>query len=160
MRSAASKEKSRRTRLLNEELDKLVTDATGRSASVANRASFLAVAAGVLVAASTAQVWTTAGAIGICALALASLSLLCAAVAMRPGKRLGIQAQRLVDRYLDSSRTANSIEEDIVRDKANIITAQEIDLRARAHWIIGGFISLTAGTILLTVTYALEVIGS
>jgi len=159
-KALAAKERFRRTRLLNEELDKLVTDAAERTASVANRASFLAVSTGVLVAASTAQLWNTAGVVGICALALASIGLLCAAVALRPGKRLGLQARRLVDQYLETTRTANSIEVDIVRDKANVLTAQEHDLRSRAHWVWGGFFSLAAGTILLTVVYAIEVIGS
>ena len=53
----------------NEELDRLVTDAAERTASVTNKASFLAVSAGVLVAASTVQLWVKAPTFGVVALA-------------------------------------------------------------------------------------------
>ena len=159
-RGAVAKESFRRTRLLNEELDKLVTDSSDRTSSVANKASFLAISAGVVVAASTAQQWTEAGIVGVCALALASLSLLCAAVALRPGKRPGLQAQRLVDLHLDTTRSADIVEIDIVRDKARVIAAQDIDLRSRASWVWSGFFSLAASTISLTVVYSIEVIGN
>ncbi|RYF05788.1 MAG: hypothetical protein EOO40_10055 [Deltaproteobacteria bacterium] len=148
-----------RVRLLNEELDALVVDSGTRAASVLNKASFLAVTAGVIVAASTAQLWTTAGVIGVCALVLASLAIFCAAAALRPGKRLGLQAQRLVDVYMDSTKSVRRIEAEIVRSKAQVIEAHENDLRNRATWVWAGFILLGAGTILLSIVYALEVIG-
>lgn len=47
-----------RIELLSEELDRLTVDAAERTASIANRASFLAISAGVLIAASTAQLWS------------------------------------------------------------------------------------------------------
>lgn len=148
-----------RVRLLNEELDALVVDSGTRAASVLNKASFLAVTAGVIVAASTAQLWTTAGVIGVCALVLASLAIFCAAAALRPGKRLGLQAQRLVDVYMDSTKSVRRIEAEIVRSKAQVIEAHENDLRNRATWVWAGIILLGAGTILLSIVYALEVIG-
>jgi len=149
-----------RVRLLSDELDKLMSDASERSESVNSRASFLAVAAGVLVAAATAQLWTQAEFVGIVALALASIGLLCAAVALRPAKRPGLIAQRLVDRYFDSRRSALEMEAEIVQDKASVISARESDMRSRAAWIVAGFFALASGTIALTVVYALEVIGT
>lgn len=148
-----------RIRLLNQELDALVVDSGTRAASVLNKASFLAVTAGVIVAASTAQLWTTAGVIGVCALVLASLAIFCAAAALRPGKRLGLQAQRLVDLYVDSTKSAAVVEAEIVRSKAQVVANHENDLRNRATWVWVGFILLGAGTISLSLVYALEVIG-
>ena len=148
-----------RIRLLNQELDALVVDSGTRAASVLNKASFLAVTAGVIVAASTAQLWTSAGVIGVCALVLASLAIFCAAAALRPGKRLGLQAQRLVDLYVDSTKSAQVVEAEIVRSKARVVANHENDLRNRATWVWVGFIMLGAGTISLSLVYALEVIG-
>ncbi|ROS47939.1 hypothetical protein EDF50_3281 [Frigoribacterium sp. PhB24] len=136
-----------------------MVDSGTRAASVLNKASFLAVTAGVIVAASTAQLWTTAGVIGVCALVLASLAIFCAAAALRPGKRLGLQAQRLVDLYVDSTKSAAVVEAEIVRNKAQVVANHENDLRNRATWVWVGFILLGAGTISLSLVYALEVIG-
>ena len=148
-----------RIRLLNEELDKLTTDAAERTASVTNKASFLAVSAGVLVAASTVQLWTRLAGFGIAALALSCVALACAAVAVRPGKRLGIRARRLVDRYADTTMNALQIEAQIVEDKATVITEREADLRARAVWVWSGFAALAFAAAALTVVFAAEVLG-
>lgn len=148
-----------RVRLLNEELDKLTTDAAERTASVTNKASFLAVSAGVLVAASTVQLWEKLAVFGVAALALACVALACAAVAVRPGKRMGIQARRLVDRFSDSTMTALQIESLIIEDKANVLALREEDLRARAVWVWCGFAALALAAASLTVVFAAEVLG-
>ncbi len=149
-----------RVRLVNEELDRLGTDAAERTASVTGKASFLAVSAGVLVAASTTQVWTVAAMFGVVALALACVALACAAVAVRPGKRCGIEAQRLVDRYVDSTQTAHQVELQLVRDKATVLRAREADLRARATWVWAGFATLAIAGAALTLVFAAETLGS
>lgn len=148
-----------RIRLLNEELDKLTTDAAERTASVTNKASFLAVSAGVLVAASTVQLWKTLATFGVAALALACVALAAAAVAVRPGRRIGIQARRLVDRFADSTATAMQIEAQIIEDKANVLALREDDLRARAAWVWSGFAALALAAAALTVVFAAEVLG-
>ena len=148
-----------RVRLLNEELDKLTADAADRTAGVTNKASFLAVSAGVLIAASTTQLWTTLAWFGVIALALACAALASAAVAMRPGKRLGIQARRLVDRFADSSMNALRIEALIVEDKAATLSQREIDLRSRAVWVWSGFAALAFAAACLTVAFSAEVLG-
>jgi Flp pilus assembly protein TadB len=148
-----------RVRLLNEELDKLAIDAAERTASVTNKASFLAVSSGVLVAASTVQLWTVAVGFGVGALAIACLALACAAVAVRPGKRMGIQARRLVDRYADSTLSALQIESQLVDDKANALTAREQDLRSRAVWVWCGFAALALAAAALTVVFTAQVLG-
>ncbi|WP_146168506.1 hypothetical protein [Rathayibacter caricis] len=149
-----------RVRLINEELDRLGTDAAERTASVNGKASFLAVSAGVLVAASTAQVWTVAAAFGVLALVLACASLTCAAVALRPAGRPGIEAQRLVDRYVDSTQSASQVETQLVRDKAAVLSARETDLRARATWVWVGFAALALAVAALTLVFAAETLGS
>ncbi|NQX13720.1 hypothetical protein HQQ80_18995 [Microbacteriaceae bacterium VKM Ac-2855] len=156
---AAGRAQFARVRLVNEELDKLGTDAAERTASVTGKASFLAVSAGVLVAASTVQVWTVAAVFGVVALALACAALTCAAVAVRPGKRLGIEAQRIVDRYVDSGQTAQQIEIQIVRDKATVLRTREADLRARATWVWVGFATLALAAAALTLVFAAETLG-
>lgn len=148
-----------RVRLINEELDRLVTDAAERTASVTNKASFLAVSAGVLVAASTVQLWAKAPTFGVVALALACIALFCAAVAVRPGKRMGIEARRLVDRYADSGMNALQVEMQLIEDKANVLTHREADLRDRAVWVWAGFAALAFAATALTVVFAIEVLG-
>ncbi len=148
-----------RVRLLNEELDRLTADAAERTASVNNKASFLAVSAGVLVAASTVQLWTKMPGFGVAALGLACVALACAAVAVRPGKRLGIEARRLVDRYADSNLTAQQVETQIIEDKANVLRLRETDLSSRATWVWAGFASLALAAASLTVVFAVEVLG-
>lgn len=155
----ATRARFARVRLLNEELDKLTTDAAERTASVTNKSSFLAVSAGVLVAASTAQVWETLAILGVAALALACAALACAAVAVRPGKRAGLQARRLVDRFSDSTATALQIEAQIIEDKASVLALREDDLRARAMWVWCGFAALALAAAALTVVFAMEVLG-
>lgn len=148
-----------RVRLLNEELDRLVTDAAERTASVNNKASFLAVSAGVLVAAATVQLWKAAPVFGVIALALACVALACAAVAVRPGKRLGLQARRLVDRFADATVNALQVETQLIEDKANVLTHREADLQARAVWVWAGFGGLAMAAASLTIVFAIEVLG-
>lgn len=156
---AAKRSRFARVRLLNEELDRLTSDAGERTASVTNKASFLAVSAGVLVAASTVQLWSRAPIVGVVALALAFVALACAAVAMLPGRRMGIQARRLVDRYLDSSMNALQVETQIVEDKTRAITERENDLRTRAVWVWSGFAALAMAAAALTIVFAIELLG-
>lgn len=148
-----------RVRLLNEELDKLTTDAAERTASVTNKASFLAVSAGVLVAASTVQLWEKLAGFGVAALALSCAALACAAIAVRPGKRVGILARRLVDRFADSNASALQIEAQIVEDKAAVLVLREDDLRARATWVWLGFAALALAAAALTIVFSAEVLG-
>ncbi|WP_417562909.1 hypothetical protein [Microbacterium sp.] len=153
-----------RIRLLNEELDRLGADAAEHTTSVSNKASFLAVSAGVLVAAATGQLatgqlWKVAPVFGAIALALACVALACAAVALRPAKRIGIEARRLVDRHLDCAHTAAHVEVELVSDKATVLEAREEDLAGRARWVWAGFGALAAGATSLAVVFGIEVLG-
>lgn len=154
-----AKRRHERVRLLNEELDRLTADVTERTVSVTNKASFLAVSAGVLVAATTSQLWSQFLWLGAAALMLACLGLLCAAVSLRPGRRFGIVAQRLTDTYLDSTKLAQDIEVDVVRIKSDAITRREGDLAARASWVWAGFGALVLSTVSLSIVFTAELFG-
>lgn len=148
-----------RHQVLNEELDRLTADAAERTASVANRASFLAVSAGVLIAASTAQLWAEKAVFGVAALGLGCIALLCATAASRPGKRPGLLAQRLVDKYADAEVSGDQILREVVRLKADALEAREGDLRNRAVWITAGFAVLVASAASLTAVVSAELMG-
>ncbi len=148
-----------RIELLSEELDRLTVDAAERTASIANRASFLAISAGVLIAASTAQLWSGRPIFGVAALGLACIALLCATAASRPGKRLGIRAQRLVDTYADADVTAGQVLSALVRQKADALELQEGDLSKRALWTTAGFTVLVLAAASLTAVVSAQLMG-
>lgn len=157
--AAARRLRFDRVRLLNEELDRLSVDAAERTASVSNKASFLAVAAGVLIAAVTAQLWRAAPAFGIVALGFACLGLASAAIALRPGKRLGIQARRLVDRHLDCEHSAAQVEDELVRDKATVLNDREKDIADRGRWVWIGFGGVAFAALSLSLVFSIEILG-
>ncbi|MFJ2543040.1 hypothetical protein [Microbacterium sp. NPDC087589] len=148
-----------RIELLNDELDKLTVDAAERTASIANRASFLAVSAGVLIAASTAQLWSARAIFGVVALGLGCIALLCATAASRPGKRLGLRAQRLVDTYADADVSGGQLLSAIVRQKADALEFREGDLSNRATWITAGFTVLVVSAAALTAVVSAQLMG-
>lgn len=149
-----------RVRLIHEDLDRLVTDASERTASISTKASFLAVSAGVIIAALTAQVWEHFPAVGVVAMALAVAGLLCAAIALRPGRRQGTTGRSLADRFIDSTASVQQIEPILVREKASHLTAREEDLRARSVWVWVGFIALGGAAILLAIIFSAELLGA
>lgn len=148
-----------RTELLNAEIDKLTTDAAERTASVANKASFLAVSGGVLIAASTAQLWSARSIFGVLALSIACVALFCATAASRPSKRLGLRAQRLVDTYAGADITGLHMLSSIVRQKADVLELREADLTNRAAWISAGFAALVLSAIALTIVVSAQLLG-
>lgn len=148
-----------RIELLNAELDRLTDDAAERTASIASRASFLAVSAGVLIAASTAQLWSERAVFGVAALGLGCLALLCATAASRPGKRLGLRAQRLVDTYADANVSGGQLLSAVVRQKADALELREGDLTNRATWITAGFTVLVVSAASLTAVVSAELMG-
>ena len=134
-------------------------DSTARAASVSGKASFLAVSAGVVLTAATSQLWANVALVGLISLALSCIALFSAAVALRPGRRLEIQARRLVDRHLDCEHSVAQVEAEIVSDKAAVLAAREDDLRSRAMWVWVGFGALVAAAISLSVVFGIEILG-
>ena len=155
----ALRQRFARIRLLNEELDRLTLDTSERAASVSNKASFLAVSAGVLITASTSQLWSELAWFGIVALLLGCAGLVCAAVALRPGRRLGLVAQRLADSYIDTTRSALVIETELVRSKSKAIAHREGDLAARAGWVWAGFALLVLASVSLSAVFTAQLLG-
>lgn len=149
----------RRVRLLNEELDRLATDATARAGGVANKASFLAVSAGVLITAAAAQTWHTVPVWGVAALVMATVALAAAAIALRPGTRPGVEARRLIDRHLHCDHRDSDVEVELVRDKAEVLTAYERDIAGRSVWVWGGFGALALASASLVAVFAYETLG-
>ena len=158
-REAVRRAEFARLRLIHEELDRLDLDAGQRSSSVLSKASFLSVATGVIIAAATARLWDGQPVLGAIALALACFSLVCASIALRPGNRLGILPQRLVDRYLDTTKAAITVEREIVLDKSKVLGFRENDITLRAKWVLVGFVLLIASTAALCITFAIETLG-
>jgi len=157
--AAARRLRFDRIRLLNEELDRLTVDAEQRTSSVSTKASFLAVSAGVLIAAATAQLWRQVPVFGVATLGLACIALAGAAIALRPGKRIGIQARRLVDRHLDCQHSAAQVEEELVRDKATVLADREKDIADRGRWVWVGFSGVAIAALSLSVVFSIEVLG-
>lgn len=157
--TAARRKRFDRIRLLNEELDHLMVDASTRTSGVTNKASFLAVSAGVLITAATTQLWERAPGYGVASLALSCLALACAAVALRPGKRPGIEARRLVDRHFDCDHSVAQVEAEIVRDKETVLTAIEHDIAGRGRWVWAGFGVLAVAALSLATVFSFELLG-
>lgn len=164
LREAAQQETEKRRAnharlgLVSSEMDRLLDDMRTRTASIANKASFLAVAAGVVITASTAQLWTRLVWFGVGALALACAGIVCAAIALRPEQRLGVSAQRITDLYLNTDKSPAAIERNLVSAKSDVITRQEKNLRGRAAWVWRGFAALTLAAISLAVVFSVEVL--
>ncbi|MGW9269820.1 hypothetical protein [Microbacterium sp. NPDC055599] len=149
-----------RIRMVHDELDRLGVDAAERTQSMATKASFLAVSAGVIIAAVTAQVWGHLVWFGIVALSLACLALICAAVALRPGRRAGLPARRIADKYINSTSSVEMIAPALAEEKATILAAREDGLRQQAIWVWIGFICLGAASLSLTVVFTAELLGA
>jgi hypothetical protein len=147
-----------RLALLNDELNILLADARERSASVANKSTFLAVSAGVLIAAISSTAWKELALLASIGLASSCLALLCAAIASLPSKTLGIVAQRLTDRHMSGDHSLLHIARGIVSDKSSGITLNEARLAARAKWTSAGFFLLIGGAVALSVVYTAEVL--
>ncbi|WP_092505700.1 hypothetical protein [Agrococcus jejuensis] len=158
--AARAQKRFDRVRLLNEELDRLSTDAATRSAGVSNKGSFLAVTAGILLTAATVQLWTQAPLYGVVSLGFACAALACAAIALRPGTRPGINARRLVDRHIDCDHLAAHVETEIVRDKATVLDAIEDDLKNRGRWVLAGFGASAVAAVCLAAVFSAELLGA
>jgi hypothetical protein len=149
----------RRVQLLNSEINLLVADSNVRYESVSSKATFLAVSTGVVIAAVTSQLWTALPILGVIALSCSSFALFCAAFALRPGKRLGIDAKGLSDRYLDSRLTSGQLEIEVVATKARAVAQREANVLNRARWVWCGFSGLFVAVVALTLVFAFETMG-
>ncbi|UTT62591.1 hypothetical protein [Microcella humidisoli] len=148
-----------RIRLIHEELDRLGADASARHSSIMSKGSFLAVAAGVVIAATSSRLWEVQPIVGLAALVLACLALVGSALALRPGQRIELLPQRLADKYVDSQLTAATVERQLVLDKAHVLVAREGDLKNRSLLVSTGFVLLILSTTALCITFSFETLG-
>ncbi|WP_412161711.1 hypothetical protein [Curtobacterium flaccumfaciens] len=142
--------------LVHNEVDLLRAGASDRRRSVDARASFLAVAAGIVITASASSQWRTAGWFAVIPLALATIALALAAIASRPERRTELSATRISDRYLDSEQSPSVIERSILESKVAAIQQQDTALSVRGNFISVGFVFLIASALTLTTVYAIN----
>jgi len=145
-----------RFNLVSDEIDHLVLSADERGRSVDNKASFLAVAAGVIfggqVQVSIVLPWFVASA----PLALAALSLACAGFALLPSKRLGTTPKLLWLTYRDSELSGAQVAERMTFAKVQYEERREISLGRRAKVIFYGFMFLFLSMIAFVSIYAVN----
>jgi hypothetical protein len=147
---------SLRIQLIHDETDRMRAEAADRQRSVDSKASFLAVAAGVVIAAAAASDWNQPWLIAILPMSFSALGLAFAAIALRPGTRDDITPQILYDRWADSEHSVGAVELDVLKKKIRAFTAREKVIRSRARATSVGFLFLLAGVISLAVVFALE----
>lgn len=136
-----------------------MVDASTRSSGVTNKASFLAVCAGVLITAATTQLWESAPGYGVASFALSCLALACAAVALLPGKRPGIEARRLVDRHFECDHSGAQVEAEIVRDKETVPNCDRTRHRQPRTLVWAGFGVLAVAALSLATVFSFELLG-
>jgi hypothetical protein len=110
-----------------------------RRRSLSARASFLAVASGVLIAASVTDGANNSTGWAAAQVALSVVGLVLAAVATIPENRRELSAIRLADRYLDSEKSPARIFREILDSKIQAMTTQERALRRRGNVVSLGF---------------------
>ena len=160
---AAEAEKARRQRqlarriqLIHNEIDLMRADAADRQRSVDSKASFLAVAAGVVIAAAASSDWHQPWLLAILPMSFSALGLAFAALALRPGTRDDITPEILYDRWVDSEKSVGTVENDVLKSKIRAFAAREKVISSRARATSVGFNFLLAGVISLAVVFALE----
>jgi len=160
---AAAEEKARRLKqlalriqLIHDETDLMRADAAERQRSVDSKASFLAIAAGVVIAASASSNWDQPWVLAVLPMLFSALGLASAAIALRPGTREGVTPQILFNRWADSEASVGTVEIDLLKSKIQAFSARENVIRSRARATSVGFIFLIAGVASLAVIFALE----
>jgi hypothetical protein len=145
-----------RVRLIHNEVDLMRADAADRARSVDFKASFLAVSAGVIIAAAASSDWHQPLLLALLPMTFSALGLGFAAIALRPGTRPDVTPQILFDRWADSERQAATVEADILKSKVAAFAEREKMIRSRARSTTIGFSFLLAAVLSLVVVFALE----
>lgn len=151
-----SKRFSERLELLTAEVDRLALSSTERSGKVDSKLSFLAVAAGIVIAGHTSIAWNLFWVASVPSMGLALASLVIAAIGLRPQKKFDLTADGLVALWLDSEETTTAIERSILKEKARLAALHEASLRSRGRLAMAGFWCLVLSAIALAVEYVVE----
>ena len=150
------RQKALRTRLLNDEVDRLRDDSTERARSVDSKSTFLAVASGIVITASTSHAWSSDWILGSLPLGLSSLALIAATFALLPGRRQDLTPRVLHERWDDTERNIADVEAAILRLKVSASSAREENIRRRAMIASLGFALLAASSVALVVVFSID----
>lgn len=140
-----------RMALIDAEVNAYLVVAEQREQSVSNKASFLAVTAGVVITATIAQTWCEFAAWGIASMVAAFASITLATIALRPGTRPGDTPRTLMKFYLDTDKSERAVRLSILVRKADAARERENALRCRGRIVLAGFIALVFSCLALTV---------
>jgi hypothetical protein len=154
--NARRKRSAQRVQMIHDEVNLMRADASDRARSVDSKASFLAVSAGVIIAAAASSQWTQPWGLAILPMSFSAIGLVFAAIALRPGTRPDVTPQILFDRWADSEKYPATVEADILKSKVAAFTKRESVIRSRARSTSIGFAFLIAGVFSLALVFALE----
>ncbi|WP_146080082.1 hypothetical protein [Clavibacter michiganensis] len=149
--------RAQRVRYLADETDRLVEAGAARQQSVDTKASFLAVAAGIVIAASVSKNWRVADSIALAPLVFSMLALASAAVALRPGRRRDLTPKGITQRWLDSESTFETVESALLAQKVEAFEIREHEIANRAHVVVLGFVTLLLSTVALVAVFAVDI---
>lgn len=153
----SNKQRVLRVELLNEETDRLLAASQSRAESVDSKSSFLAVAAGIIIAAAVAQKWSTPGVLALLPLLFAVIGLALSAIALRPGKRKDLTPRNITQLWLDSEHTVATAQLEILKAKVTAFDIRERDLQGRAQISTLGFVALLLAAVALVTVYAFQI---
>lgn len=136
---AAALEDLKRMQLLHHEIDLLTAASIQRQESLANKASFLTVAAGVVLTGLTAQFWQTPPEFLILSVALTLVVLGLAAAALVPRRSAVLDGPRAFERFVDSKFNRASIERNILETKVANLRSRNDMTQRQAFFVMSGY---------------------
>jgi hypothetical protein len=158
--STAVKEQMRllgkRIAILGPELDRLALDADERSRSVDSKASFLSIAAGIVVASQFQNSWNLPWFVVSVPLLFAVMAIAAAAVALLPSRRVDLRPDLIVANWLDTTSASLQIEKTLIEQKSQIAVGRENSLRRRGVIVAVGFLMLFFSVAALLVLYSIN----
>jgi hypothetical protein len=156
----SSKERAKRIRVLNAELDVLRAAAWDRSRMIDTKASFIVVAAGVLASVTGLSLVSPATwLLGLMPFGLTVAAVAVAIVALWPRKIDLPSAREVVDAWVDADMPADELEDNVLEVKAQEITNRNVQNEKRADLTNWGFSLLLAGLVTSFVVVALNALS-
>jgi hypothetical protein len=143
-----------RLNVASSELDRLTLDADERSRSIDAKASFLAVASGVVFGGQIQAEFAVPWYVASLPLLLVTIALAAAGVSFLPRTLQGNSPQMIWLAYHDSQKSAASVATEIDKVRVQTETAREAALSRRASVITFGFSTLFASMLLFVALFA------
>jgi hypothetical protein len=145
-----------RFNVLADEIDRLTADADERSRAVDVKASFLSVAAGVVLGGQVQAEFGFAWFISSTPLFLAAMSLAAAGVSFVPRKREGNSPRLVWLAYFDSTKDAATVAKELTQERVRTESLREEALAKRARILTAGFATLFTSMLLFVVLFAVD----